>query len=171
VKLIDLIKANNWPDVSKTLLSLYPDENKNIIGYKKIFSSFMDYDVVISDSLLVIKKTEEGPKEDHYTDVYSLQYDPDEQRQIDYSITLSAWNELLGTTISDETLNQVPELEIICHCLYNMTFYGFTEKKIQKFRIELEKSANEIENMSPEETEKNRIRSEKFMKKIRMNSQ
>jgi len=70
-------------------------------------------------------------------------------------------------TIKDETLLKFTALEIISHCLYEMTFFGFTERKIQKFRDELEKSSNEFKNMTPEEAEKNRIRSEKFINKIR----
>jgi hypothetical protein len=170
MKLIDLIKANKWPDVSNTLLSLYPEENRNIKGYEKIFKSFMNYPVLNSEMTLVIEKHEEGDKKDHYTDVYGLQYDLFEKKFIHYGLEITPWQEWLGMTIQEDTLIKFANLEIISHCLYEMTFCGFTEKKIQKFRNEIEKSVKEIKNMSPEEKEKNRIRSEKFFNKIRENS-
>jgi hypothetical protein len=35
--------------------------------------------------------------------------------------------------------------EIVAHCVWEMTFYGFTQEKIAAFRAELECSVKEID--------------------------
>ncbi len=57
--LIDLIKTNYWFNVSNTLLSLFPAENKNCKGYEKIFRSLLLLVVKHSNMLLVIENIEE----------------------------------------------------------------------------------------------------------------
>ena len=168
--LIDLIKTNNWFNVSNTLLSLFPSENKNCKGYEKIFRSLLLLEVKHSNMLLVIENIEEDSLEDNFSDVYGLLYDPVEQMQIKYSIELTPWCEWLGITISEDTLRQFSELEIISHCLYEMTFFGFSERKIQTFQKKLDEQSQKINNMSPEEIKKNQISSEKFLAKLRKGS-
>ncbi len=73
-------------------------------------------------------------------------------------------------TISEDTLRQFSELEIISHCLYEMTFFGFSERKIQTFQKKLDEQSQKINNMSPEELKKNQISSEKFLAKLRKGS-
>lgn len=60
----------------------------------------------------------------------------------------------------------IRELEIICHCLYEMTFVGFDEKIIQEELKEMEKSIEDYENMSDEEKKANSKTLEEFMKDL-----
>jgi len=45
--------------------------------------------------------------------------------------------------IEQESLSKYSELDIIGHCLWEMTFYGFTQEKIKKQLAQLEKEAEE----------------------------
>jgi len=49
----------------------------------------------------------------------------DEQgRTIGYAIEFTEWKQWLGMDIASVTLKRFLELEIITHCLYEMTFIG-----------------------------------------------
>lgn len=61
------------------------------------------------------------------------------------------WREWLGMTIPRKLLSDFNEPEIIAHCLYEMTFHGFDEKKIQAEFAEIKKSAEEMKNLTTEE--------------------
>lgn len=73
---------------------------------------------------------------------------------ISYALDFTPWEEWLGMDIDKESLQAFPETEIISHCLYEMTFYGFTQKKIQKEWKKIEKSVEELENMTEDEKQK-----------------
>ena len=45
--------------------------------------------------------------------------------------------------IEQESLSKYSELDIIGHCLWEMTFYGFIQEKIKKQLAQLEKEAEE----------------------------
>lgn len=47
------------------------------------------------------------------------------------AIEFTAWNEWQGMDIDKKSLQNFSELEIIAHCLYEMTFVGFEEEEIQ----------------------------------------
>ena len=42
-------------------------------------------------------------------------------------------------------LDKMTAAEIVAHCVWEMTFYGFTQEKIAAFRAELECSVKEID--------------------------
>ncbi|NLO51569.1 MAG: hypothetical protein GX103_10490, partial [Bacteroidales bacterium] len=72
----------------------------------------------------------------------------------------------LGMEISQESLQHFSELEIISHCLYEMTFVGFEEEEIQKELNSLEKSIEEYKNMTDEEKKANTISLEELLKDL-----
>jgi len=45
--------------------------------------------------------------------------------------------------IDHESLKKYPEVDIIGHCLWEMTFYGFTQEIIKEQLAQLEKEAEE----------------------------
>jgi hypothetical protein len=59
--------------------------------------------------------------------------------------------------IDENTLQDFTELEIIAHCLYEMTFMGFEEEEIQPELDKLKGIADEYKNMSDEEKKENTI--------------
>ena len=129
MKLIDLIKSNNWPSLQNTFLNLYPDEETLIDEYKNVFEKLQSLESTYMDLEIVISKI--GSDEtDFYFDVSGHEINQDSSSDI-YSLTSTKWNEWLGMDISKNTLNDFNELEIVSHCIYEMTFYGFDEEEIQ----------------------------------------
>lgn len=57
-------------------------------------------------------------------------------QEVSYAIEFTDWGEWLEMEIARESLAKYSELDIIGHCLWEMTFYGFTRENIKK-EIEL----------------------------------
>lgn len=60
-------------------------------------------------------------------------------------LDLSPWDEWLALRVSQSLLDKMTAAEIVGHCVWEMTFYGFTQEKIAAFRAELECSVKEID--------------------------
>ncbi len=73
------------------------------------------------------------------------------------AIEFTPWNEWLGMDVSPESLSEFNELEIIAHCLYEMTFVGYGEEEIQAELDKINESAEEIKNMTDEEKKETMI--------------
>lgn len=67
-------------------------------------------------------------------------------------------------TLSSNTLKQFSELEIISHCLYEMTFMGYDEKEIQKQLSIIKTTVEEYKNMTAEERQNNSKSLDNFLK-------
>jgi hypothetical protein len=62
-----------------------------------------------------------------------------------YGLDLSPWEEWLAIRVPQWLLDKMTAAEIVAHCVWEMTFYGFTQEKIAAFRAELECSVKEID--------------------------
>ena len=149
MKLIDLIKTNDWPSLQNTFLNLYPDEETLIDEYKNVFEKLQSLESTNMDLEIVITKI--GSEEsDFYIDVSGHEKNQDSSSDT-YSLASTKWNKWLGMNINQNTLNEFNELEIISHCLYEMTFFAFDEDEIQEYLASLEKSMEEYKELSDEE--------------------
>jgi hypothetical protein len=68
--------------------------------------------------------------------------------------------------IEVDTLDEYLESELIAHCLYEMTFLGFTEADITAQREELQRRVDELEAMTEEEKKEKLIPMEQVIKDI-----
>jgi hypothetical protein len=69
--------------------------------------------------------------------------------------------------IEADTLNEYLESDIIAHCLYEMTFFGFNEDDISAQREELRRCVDEIEAMTEEERREKLIPMEQVIQNIK----
>jgi hypothetical protein len=60
-------------------------------------------------------------------------------------LDLSPWDEWLALRVPQSLLDKMTAAEIVAHCVWEMTFYGFTPEKIAAFRAELQCSVKEID--------------------------
>jgi hypothetical protein len=67
-----------------------------------------------------------------------------------YGFDLSPWAEWLAIQVPQSLLDKMTAAEIVAHCVWEMTFYGFTQEKIVEFRAEMERSVKEIDKGQPE---------------------
>jgi len=84
--------------------------------------------------------------------------DPEEQPHWDVSCTkqndlercgldLSPWEEWLAITVPQSLIDQMTETEVVAHCVWEITFYGFTQEKIAENRTELQLRITEIDEV------------------------
>jgi hypothetical protein len=81
------------------------------------------------------------PKDQPFWDVSCIK-EGDPER---YGLDLSRWEEWLAVRVPRSLLAKMTATEIVAHCVWEMTFYGFTQEKIAAFRAELECSVKEID--------------------------
>ncbi len=148
-----IVKRNHWLSVKLTMLQLYPDQEQNIVAYELIFEQLREMDPVETQMQIVISESPgDEPGEIHY-DVSGEKLIPDDEDKLpnSYAIEFTPWNEWLGMQISKSTLRDFNELEIISHCLYEMTFMGYDEKEIQEELSSLKDTVDEIQNLDEDE--------------------
>jgi cell division septum initiation protein DivIVA len=68
--------------------------------------------------------------------------------------------------LATETTNNFNELEIIAHCLYEMTFCGFNEEEIKEQFDTINDSIEEYKNMTEEEKNENTITLDELIRRI-----
>lgn len=167
MKLYDLIKSNNWLSVELTLLRLYPDHEKMLDEYRNVFEKLkitepIEYELEIvlteCDSDLIFEDDKET-----YVEVSGRKRIPGPDSITEsYALEFLEWNKWLGMDLALETIKNFSELEIIAHCLYEMTFISFDEEEIQEQLKSLNDSVEEFNKMTDEEKKQNTISLEEF---------
>ncbi len=154
MKFGEIIKSNSWLSIELVLLSLYSDEKKNITGYEEVFNKLKNLQPEETDVSIIISWEKDDYGQTDYINVSGYYNNPNnntEEFTNSLAIEFTPWNEWLGMEIDPNTLKTFNELEIISHCLYEMTFVGFDEKYIQTEIKRIKDAVEEIENMTEEE--------------------
>jgi len=157
MKLAEIIRTNNWLSVELTLLNLYPDQQENIEAYKEVYKKLVTSEIEESEIQIEIEKAyDEVTSEENIPHIYGTKSRKNENQITEnLAIEFVPWKEWLGMNLSRKALADFNELEIISHCLYEMTFMGYIEDEIQGQLTDLEKTVNEYKNMSAEEKKNN----------------
>lgn len=151
-----LIRTNSWLSVAAILQELYPDEAKNRSGYKEVFEKLMLTDVEDSDISIEVVHQKDDYDGEEYVDVSgSYKHPKNEEEKFSQALEFTPWNQWLGMELSQESLNHFSELEIISHCLYEITFMGFEEKEIQDELSIIQNTIEDYKIMTNEEKDEN----------------
>jgi hypothetical protein len=156
MKFQDLIKNNNWLSVKMTLLNLYPSEEMSISGYEDVYEKLFYLSPVSSDITIQIKNEIDAFDQAEYVDVSGYFKNPKtEDEKFSQAIEFTTWDKWLGMNIDKNSLYNFSELEIIAHCIYEMTFMGFDEKGIQEGLNDLKDSVDEYKNQNEDNKTEN----------------
>jgi len=121
----DLVLDSDWKKIEKILLTL-DKNNDNLKGYKKVYEELLNLKPKKSDYILKIKHVKND--EEDYEDVFgTLKNDTQ-----NYALEFTSWQEWLGMEIDPKTQKKYSNPSIIANCIYEMTFFGFNQKKIKK---------------------------------------
>ena len=153
MKLFELIQTNNWLSVEFTLLNMYPDQKKNIESYKGIYAQLQQAVPLNTNMQIVLTQYfDEETNEKSNVDVSGFkETNPNES----YAIEFVLWKKWLGMTITEIIMAQFNELEIISHCLYEMTFVGYSEEEIKEQFSGIKCAIHEYKNMTDEKKKEN----------------
>lgn len=164
MKFKKLLQTNSWLSIKAILLELYPNELKNIAGYENVFNKLLLMDAEESNISIVVKNEKDDFDHEEYVDVSGMYLNPkNEDEKFSQAIEFTAWRQWLGMDIHQKSLNHFTELEIISHCLYEMTFVGFEEVEIQEELKTIENQIDDYKNMSEEEKRTNTTSLEDFI--------
>jgi hypothetical protein len=168
----DLIKSHSWLSIEITLLNLYPAQEEIFDDYKTVFESLQVLEPENSEILIVLieyecDSSEGNEPESTYVDVSGRKPFPETNSISDsYAIEFVKWEKWLGMGLAPETLDNFNELEIIAHCLFEMTFCGYQQEEIQEQFDSINKSIEEYKSLTEEEKEKQTISLEELKKKL-----
>lgn len=168
MQLNELIQTNKWLSVSMTLTSLYPDQDQGLEAYEKVYRLLQQIPRVETDIEIVLQQHyDDETNEENYVDVSGLKRDKQNSELTEnLAIEFVPWAEWLGMAVSRDTLKHFGELEIISHCLYEMTFVGYNEIEIQKQFSTIKTSFEEYKNMTTEEKQRNLKSLDDFLKEL-----
>jgi len=161
----DLIRNHHWLSIETELLRLYPDQKSQCDAYREVFEGLLR--LVPDESAIVIRLSECTDEEEPYVQVDGYHADGriDPQSGNDaLALDFTPWEEWLGMKVDPSAFLEFTDLEIIAHCLYEMTFIAFDQNEIRQQLESLKKTAEELENMTPEEREKNTISLDDLLK-------
>lgn len=172
MKLYDLIKSNNWLSVELTLLQLHPDQDKMLVEYRNVYEKLKITEPADYDELeIILTEYECDPNFENdretYIDVSGQEKIPDPNAITNgYAIEFLEWDKWLGMDLAVETTKNFSDLEIIAHCLYEMTFIDYDEEAIQEQFKSLNDRVEEYKKLTDEEKEQKTISLDELIKRL-----
>ena len=163
----NLLQKHSWLSIAHILLELYPDEEKNISGYQDVFENLLMMQPKDFDVAIVLTHCKDDFDGEEYVDVAGKNKHPKtEEEAYSQAIEFTPWKEWLGMEIQPKSLDQFSELEIIAHCLYEMTFVSFEEQEIKDEIQRMEKDIEAFKNMTDEEKKANTTSIDELLKNL-----
>jgi hypothetical protein len=151
-RLHEVFSRYTWPEIEPVYVRLYPDEIGKSKRARQAWEFIQSLEPAGFDMRIYIEYQEEP--EESYHDVFgrdgSLGHDGQEET---YGLFLVDWDKWLGMEIAATTLEHYSELDILCHCFWEMVWCGYAVEEVQKFRKELDQISTEetknIEELRP----------------------
>ena len=132
MKFVELVYKYKWDEICSVLISLYPNDQKNISGFKMVFEQLQTLMPAETNMRIILKEVFDEFENERYTCVSGVdgtlkkeenpeifKDDKIGNQEVSYGIEFTDWEEWLGT-------------DIIAHCLWEMSFYGYTQEAIKK---------------------------------------
>lgn len=175
MKFIELINNLKWNEIKIKLMAKYPITEDNIVVYEDVFYKLKNLKPTESSYRIYFEEIlEKEFDEEPYTSVSGrngdltkdlpefkyMNNEPDfveVKTEVSYGLEYTDWAEWLGMDIEKLTLKNYSTVDIVAHCLWEMTFCGFDQKTIRDNMNELKRRADEIKNMTKEERKENFI--------------
>ncbi len=139
----DILRACIFKNVKEALQRLYPDQKKVINGYKYVFQTLKLMRPRYNKEGMVIDIRKFGRGKNAYFCVSGVCTEKSIQQS--YALEYTPWSKWLGYEIDKQVLKKMPKEEILAHCLWEMTFMGFTQSKIRSRLSVLKRRVKDLE--------------------------
>lgn len=169
----DLIKSNAWLSVKMVLVNLYPDQEEFMVEYERVFDQLQTLPPVASDIAIDLVLVHDSDDDTNYVDVsghYTNTANGNDNDSNILGIEYTPWNSWLGMAIDQNSLKKYSEIEIIAHCLYEMTYAGFDQEGIQSELANLKSLAEKYQNLTPEELNRQSVSLDDLIAKFDVDS-
>ena len=121
------------------LVKLYPDQKK--WGYYHALNILRNKKKRKTDMVLSLRYD----KKDRYTLVSGV------REGKCYALELTSWSQWLSMEIDKKTLRNYKKVNILAHCLWEMTFSGFDEKDIRNKKRMLKRRLKQVDSLIEKE--------------------
>ncbi len=138
MKLIELVNQVDWNEIASRITELYPDQVKSLDGFKKVYCLLPSLVPVKSELTIKVETIKDDLEGVEYVHVCGF-YANSDKPELTYSLMVYKWVEWIGMEVSEESLQNFEPLDSLCHILWEMTFVGYDEDKIERFSADLEK--------------------------------
>ena len=167
MKFYEIIRSNNWLTIELTFLKLFPDQKENIENYRLVFEALKFLQPLGTDIEIVLYQYYDDDGQLSVVEVSGRNLRP-KPRDITSGVAIeySSWDKWLGMSVTPLTVREFSELEIICHCLNEMTYAGFEEEEIQAEFSKLKSIVDEYKSLTPEEKADQTISLDELKKRL-----
>ena len=146
VQFADLLTRVDFEPVFERLISYFPDQVPSKNGYKEVF-----------DYLKTLKPRPINNLKDLFISVDIVEEDGENYLNVSgtrvigntrpkYGIEFTPWKDWVSMYITKETLDTLIPEDIVAGCLYELTFFGFSEQDNQDKLEDLKNSIEECKN-------------------------
>lgn len=139
VRLSKILTEVKFEDVFSKLIYWFPDQEKCKEGYNRVFNELLTKKPKkhnLNDLFIMVRKETDNGVE------YSIVSGIRPNDKIYYALEFCSWEDWVSMFITQDTLDNLSNEEIVAGCLYEMTFFGFTEESPGKAE---ERIVNSIE--------------------------
>ena len=131
---------------------MYTDTDRNLEGYRIVLDKLKEITPEENSFEIVLQTIEEEGEESYvHVNATDLSLKPTDEFSGSRSLMGTPWCKWLSMPISKESKENFKEIEIIAHCLWEMTFCGFDDESIQEFNDKLDDEMDEFESLNSEE--------------------
>lgn len=135
VRLKDYIADADIVSIMNSMIKWHPNEGENRNGYATVLNHLQNTIASKSDWFIKIETVHE-PEHEAFggiiPEMNHLHCNGIAPNKKEWGLSFTPWKEWLGMNIHPDTLRQLTKSEIIAECLYEMTFYGFTEDRVNQ---------------------------------------
>lgn len=142
--LYNLLRLVDFESVFSRLIFWFSDQEKSKDAYKTVFDNLLRMSQNkhnLND--LFIKIETDKDLDCEYMDVYGVKYN---KSNIRYGLSFMSWSDWITMFIDNDTINSFSNEDIVAGCLYEMTFFGFSEEKVLDKRDKMIEDINDLKN-------------------------
>lgn len=124
--LYDCFITCTWAEVKERILQYYPDQKSNLRGYFKVFNSARALSPIATKQQVGMEAVEDNSSK--YIHVFIIPF----ADEVVYAMASLPWQVIMGLQVADGLFEQYGAATITGLCLYEMTFFGFSEGAVNK---------------------------------------
>ena len=149
IQFADLLKTVEFETVFSRLLFYFPGQERSKQKYKEVFETLLNLKPRPMTNLksIFIKVSYQKDFFDNkeYITVSGTQvFDSD---NVNYGIEFCSWKDWVSMHITQDSLDNFTKEDIVAACLYEMTFFGFTDSEVQAEAKKLQESYEECKKL------------------------
>jgi len=128
---------------------MYPEMIINADKLRVAYQTLLALPPTFSDLEIDIERAELEEEDDQGWLVYGTEHGT----RVSYSLEFVPWQEWMSMTVNPNIIDQLGEIDVICHCLCEITLMGYTEEEIARIKADITRALNEYKGWTTEEEE------------------